>query len=871
MTRANSQTTTDKASLGWVGPVKALALIGILWNHLVEEFARGPWFTNPSDHWADWRTRFTDIFPTDYPFPVSLVQFIGWLGDSAPGVFILLSGLTLVLAELNRGSEKVELRSFYRRRACRIFPLYIAVHLVVFAAALLVSGTEISLGHRRSLLSMMGIRATDEMFFFISPSWWFVWLILQLYVLFPFLFSLQRRVSPLWFLTVTFGATFVIRGLAIAGLHYGNSLYLSMTGLFCGTRLAEFTVGMAAGEFAFRLARGEVVLPARRQRLAGVVACYLVGIGCSLVLPGTIVSNLLVSIGLTGLLFFLWDDLLKRIPLVAPLLVWLGVESFGVFLLHHPPLMWTRNLFESKSLSHAVAAAATLILVMPASWLLRLAVESIQRKTVRLRGETDSSLAVWHVATVVVALSGLAFLLLLEPLLVGRPRLVALVIGSGMLLTAILQWATRIQRGTFSEALSVAFLCSGFATLYVLPEGNGPVATFLGLLFGGLFAAVGHVTTTDCLHRTMTTGAAVLLLACLTETALWKISPLETTAWGELPALQTHPTRGYALRPDLDMRLRYNDYDYAIRTNSLGLRGPAIKEHVPGRTLRILTLGDAFTMPEGVSAEQSWSTVLQRSLAEDWPGIDAEVVNAGVTGYSPAQSLPQLRELAPQLQPDLIVYQFFVNEFAEIVFSNDELQAAIGLTAGHQRFDGRWLGRLQLYTRLQQAGRSFQELVTGRPHAWRFDKTLVKFYEAGENQLYADARVEQIALHLREMKQIADQNGAEFIIAYVPAAAVVSAPEHIDYFPWGLDLHDSERFDTDRPRRILKDLTAALRIPLLDLTPALQRHPNQPVYFPGSWHWNAEGHNVAGQAIAKFLRQPLDEAVDQKITRVPGS
>ncbi|MDA1162344.1 MAG: acyltransferase family protein [Planctomycetota bacterium] len=870
MTLANSQTTTNKASLGWVGPVKALALIGILWNHLVEEFARGPWFTNPSGHWADWRTRFTDIFPTDYSFPASLMQFIGWLGDSAPGVFILLSGFTLVLAALNRGQEQVELRSFYRRRAIRIFPLYIAVHLVVFAAALLVPGTEISLGHRRSLLSMTGLRATDGMFFFISPSWWFVWLILQLYVLFPFLFALQRRIPLLWFLTVTCGATFAVRGLAIAGFHYGDSLYLSMTGLFCGTRLAEFTVGMAAGEFAFRLARGQVTLPTRGQLLAGAVACYVAGFGCSLVLPGTIVSNLLVSIGLTGLLIFLWDGLLKRIPVVAPLLVWLGVESFGVFLLHHPPLMWTRNLFESNSLSHAVAAAATLILVMPASWLLRLAVESIQKKVARLRGEADTRQAAWHVASVIAGLSGLAFLLLLEHSLAGRPRLVALVIGSGMLLTAILQWATCARRGSVSEALSVAFLCAGFAALYLLPEGNGPVAALLGLLFGSLFAAVGRVVSASWLHRTFATGAVALLLICFSETALWKISPLETTAWGELPALQTHPTRGYALQPDLDMRLRYNNYDYPIRTNSLGLRGPEVKDHDSDNTLRILALGDAFTMPEGVSGEQSWPAVLQRSLADNWSDIDAEVLNAGVTGYSPVQSLPQLRELAPRLHPDLIVYQFFVNEFAEIVFNNDELQAAIGLTRCNERLDVRWLGRSQLYTRLQQTGWRLQELVTGRPHEWRIDKALVKFYEAGDNRLYTDERVEEIATHLREMKQIADQNGAEFLIVYVPSAAVVSAPEHIDYFPWGIDLHDSERFDTDRPRRILDNMTAALGIPLLDLTLSLQQHPNQPVYFPGSWHWNAEGHDVAGKAIAEFLRQPSAGADGRKITLVPA-
>ena len=86
----------------WLNPIKAFALLAIMLNHFVEEFGTGPWFTNPSESWPDFSTRITEIFPTEHPFPISLIQFLGWLGDSGPGVFIFASGFGLMWAAILR-------------------------------------------------------------------------------------------------------------------------------------------------------------------------------------------------------------------------------------------------------------------------------------------------------------------------------------------------------------------------------------------------------------------------------------------------------------------------------------------------------------------------------------------------------------------------------------------------------------------------------------------------------------------------------------------------------------------------------------------------------------------------------------------------
>jgi hypothetical protein len=60
------------------------------------------------------------------------------------------------------------------------------------------------------------------------------------------------------------------------------------------------------------------------------------------------------------------------------------------------------------------------------------------------------------------------------------------------------------------------------------------------------------------------------------EFFLWKHKPLEAGRWGEFPALQVDSETVYSLIPNKTTRLRYNNYDYLVKTNSLGFASPEI-------------------------------------------------------------------------------------------------------------------------------------------------------------------------------------------------------------------------------------------------------------------------------------------------------
>ena len=71
---------------------------------------------------------------------------------------------------------------------------------------------------------------------------------------------------------------------------------------------------------------------------------------------------------------------------------------------------------------------------------------------------------------------------------------------------------------------------------------------------------------------------------------------------------------------------------FTMRINSRGMRGPELKQRRPGHR-RILFLGDSFTMAGQLPEEDTFVHRVGDLLRMD-PGVDVEVVNAGVNGYS---------------------------------------------------------------------------------------------------------------------------------------------------------------------------------------------------------------------------------------------
>ena len=68
----NDAGRAGRPPLEWLEGLKAFAILGILLNHLVEEFGPGPWFTNPNGRWQPLADRLRTFYPSDEQSVVGL-------------------------------------------------------------------------------------------------------------------------------------------------------------------------------------------------------------------------------------------------------------------------------------------------------------------------------------------------------------------------------------------------------------------------------------------------------------------------------------------------------------------------------------------------------------------------------------------------------------------------------------------------------------------------------------------------------------------------------------------------------------------------------------------------------------------------------
>ena len=152
---------------------------------------------------------------------------------------------------------------------------------------------------------------------------------------------------------------------------------------------------------------------------------------------------------------------------------------------------------------------------------------------------------------------------------------------------------------------------------------------------------------------------AVLGILCLAAGLLVSLTLLETVLRLDLfaPSFDMN-----GLKIVLDPKVLYKIAPHSRGDiNGAGLRGPEFAARGGGRK-RILFMGDSFVFGVNVKPEQAMPQVLGGLL-----GPQYEVVNTGIQGYGPDQSLIQLLEDGLEWHPDMVLLSLYpTNDFADI-------------------------------------------------------------------------------------------------------------------------------------------------------------------------------------------------------------
>jgi hypothetical protein len=124
---------------------------------------------------------------------------------------------------------------------------------------------------------------------------------------------------------------------------------------------------------------------------------------------------------------------------------------------------------------------------------------------------------------------------------------------------------------------------------------------------------------------------------------------------------------GWRVKPALkftrtERALDGKEYRVDYATDALGLRTFGARRDAP---VRILVLGDSFTMQPTASNDRMWYARLAQDLSRRTgrPLDDFFVMAGGGGGYGTYQELLLARELVGQVRPTLLVLQFCANDF----------------------------------------------------------------------------------------------------------------------------------------------------------------------------------------------------------------
>jgi hypothetical protein len=355
-------------------------------------------------------------------------------------------------------------------------------------------------------------------------------------------------------------------------------------------------------------------------------------------------------------------------------------------------------------------------------------------------------------------------------------------------------------------------------------------------------------------------------------------------------------TRGLIYDVNTSARYTTNEFDFEIKTNSIGLRNEEIVPEETGRT-RIVCLGDSWTMGWGVALDQSWPKIMERYLAEN--GYSIEVVNCGQGGQYTTMYKRCLEKILPLLKPRIVVVGVLqADDLAQLYEKHYPLpyQKTSDKIPYYQQlkvfissaFQESYKNMILLGVRLnpqvpvdihtiwckqaREAMSDYSRLQAVRYET--FDDTLKAMHERGDLNVslmnyhmffpermlvFNDPRhkATQFALELMrrdiaEMKALCDRNQCTLVFANLPnncftGHRVVRNPITDSLFEDYLNTHN--HIDL-----MYRDIAESSNMPYLEMTELFKNlQPRDNYFYLYDGHPTAAGYQVMGQTIGQYL------------------
>ena len=334
------------------------------------------------------------------------------------------------------------------------------------------------------------------------------------------------------------------------------------------------------------------------------------------------------------------------------------------------------------------------------------------------------------------------------------------------------------------------------------------------------------------------------------------------------PPLVPDAHRHHRLVANSYAQFTQRDFSYTQRVNNLGMRGEDRQAAKPAGRIRIVTLGDSFTMGKGVEDAETFSVGLEKLLNERLAACSApvavEVLNGGVDSYAPILSYLQFTREVAALESDLVIHSLDVSDLVQEAAYRKQAQfSETGEPVAVPQLDQRqvsmterarnWVERHLYLTRLVLyfANRAF-----GFKDLSVRDVVTQATFETAAHTLVGDT--------VNRDRQWADM--FDSIGRLRDAAAGSGADYLLVSYPWGHQVNEREWVpgrDNFMPHGAVASDASAVRlatfardsaIVFLDLLPQFRKYSgDEPLYFRYDNHLTVRGHRLMAQGIGEFV------------------
>ena len=333
---------------------------------------------------------------------------------------------------------------------------------------------------------------------------------------------------------------------------------------------------------------------------------------------------------------------------------------------------------------------------------------------------------------------------------------------------------------------------------------------------------------------------------------------------------QLDPELGWVNRPGLDVESRFKTDLIRFRTNRDGLFPAGVtRERPPDTALRVMVFGDSMVVGREIPQDQIYTARLEGLLREQ--GIRAQVINAGVQGYSTDQVLLLMQRWLPVYRPDVALYGSTHNDLGGI-----ELDFANG--QGKPRFtldgDGSLqLERPRLASEIRRYGRGIRAWIQWsafyrvlQPRIAMLRARLIGFDERVMLGLYEEAYVhpsfaDRVDWRLYgalvgRMRDVANDAGARFLLFAHPEVGEVWEP-YIEQTCANLGATRSQ-YEPHAMERRIAETAAQQRVDFAPLIDAFRgRQERGPFHLlPTDAHLSPAGHALLAESLASLVSAP---------------